>query len=206
MRSTKTWSRIALLATGLAFAACAAKQVPTPPAPTVSVSRSQTPGGGTVEQIITATAAVQAIDLNTRKVTLRLSDGETTTIKVSDEVRNLDQVKRGDLVTIAFFESIAYHVLKKGTAEPGVSAAADAERAPVGARPGAAGGAAITVTATITAIDKTTNTVSLKGPEGNVVKVKVQDPSRLEGVKVGDLVEITYTEAIAVSVEKAAAK
>jgi len=202
MRITKTLSCLALLATGLAVAACA-KKVPTPPAPTVAVSSSQTPRGGTVEQVVTATAAVQSIDLTSRRVTLRLSDGETTTIKVSDEVRNLEQVKRGDLVTVAFYESIAYEVLKKGTAEPGVSAAADAERAPVGQRPAAVGGAAITVTATITAIDKSAPSVTLKGPEGNTVKVKVQDPTRLEGIKVGDLVEITYTEAVAISVEPA---
>jgi hypothetical protein len=32
--------------------------------------------------------------------------------------------------------------------------------------------------------------------------VKVEDPRRLEGVKVGDLVEATYREAIAVAVER----
>jgi hypothetical protein len=202
MKITKSWTSVAVLSAGFALGACA-KQVPPPPPPTVAVSQSQTPGGGTVEQVVTVTAAVQSIDVKKRTVTLKGSDGETTTVKVSDDVRNLDQVKKGDLVTAAFYESIAYHVMKKGTAEPGIDAAADAERAPVGSRPGAAGGAAVSVTATITAIDKKTNMVSLKGPEGNTVKVKVKDPSRLENVKVGDLVEITYTEAVAISVEKA---
>jgi hypothetical protein len=33
--------------------------------------------------------------------------------------------------------------------------------------------------------------------------VKVKDPSKLDAVQVGDLVDITYTEALAVAVEKA---
>ena len=202
MKITKTWASVAVLSAGVTLGGCA-KQVPAPPPPTVAVSQSQTPGGGTVEQVVTVTAAVQAIDVKKRTVTLKGSDGETQTVKVSDDVRNLDQVKKGDLVTAAFYESIAYEVKKKGTAEPGIDAAADAERAPVGAKPGAVGGAAVSVTATITGIDKKTSTVTLKGPEGNTVKVKVKDPSRLENVKIGDLVEITYTEAVAISVEKA---
>jgi Cu/Ag efflux protein CusF len=202
MKSTMSWVSIAVLSAGVTLAGCA-KQVPPPPPPTVAVSQSTTPGGGTVEQVVTVTAAVQAIDHKNRTVTLKGSDGETTTVKVSNDVRNLEQVKKGDLVTAAFYESIAYHVMKKGTAEPSVDAAVDAERAPVGAMPSAVGGAAVSITATITNIDKKTNTVTLKGPEGNLVKVKVKDPSRLENVKVGDLVEITYTEAVAISVEPA---
>lgn len=200
----KLSSAVLVAGAGLALSACAAnKPVPAPPPPTVSVSSSQTATGGTVEETVTVTAAVQAIDVATRQVTLKGPDGELVTIKVSDDVKNLAQVKKGDLVTAAFYESIAYELKKKGTAEPGIAGAADAERAPLGARPGAVGGAAVAVTATITSIDKKTNTVTLKGPEGKSVKVKVKDPSRLEKVKVGDLVELTYTEAVAISVEKA---
>jgi Cu/Ag efflux protein CusF len=48
--------------------------------------------------------------------------------------------------------------------------------------------------------------VTLTGPEGNSVTIKVKDPKKLNGVKVGDDVEITYTQALAISVEKAPAK
>lgn len=207
MKSFKVWSGIAVLASGVALQACAAKkEVPPPPPPTVSVSESQTPQGGEVQQTVTATAAVQKIDQKTRMVTLKGSDGQTKTIHVSDDVKNLDQVKKGDLVTIAYYEQIAWELKKKGTAEPGMDAAADATRAPAGSMPGAVAGAAVSVTAKITKIDRKTDTVTLKGPQGKTVSVKVKNPSRLEGVKVGDLVEITYTEAMAISVEKAPKK
>jgi hypothetical protein len=51
------------------------------------------------------------------------------------------------------------------------------------------------------AIDKQKNTITLKGPEGKLTTVKVQDPTNLEKVKVGDELMITYTEALAISVE-----
>jgi DNA-binding NarL/FixJ family response regulator len=42
----------------------------------------------------------------------------------------------------------------------------------------------------------------LRGPKGNVETYKVQDPKNLENVKVGDQVVITYTVAVAISVEE----
>ena len=38
-------------------------------------------------------------------------------------------------------------------------------------------------------------------PRGNVVKLDVQNPDQFKVVKVGDEVQVTYTEAAAVSVE-----
>ena len=48
--------------------------------------------------------------------------------------------------------------------------------------------------------------MTLKGPEGKLAVVKVQDPANLEKVKVGDELMITYTEALAISVEHAKKK
>jgi Cu/Ag efflux protein CusF len=200
----RTLSGVALAGLALAIAACSAtKPEPTPPPPTVSVSSSQSQGAGSTQQVTTATAIVQKVNQETREVTLKGSDGKTTTIKVSDEVKNLPQVHKGDWVTVSYYESVAYQVKKKGTAKPGVAGAADAATAPLGEMPAAVAGAAVTITATITAIDRVNDTVTLKGPKGKSVKVKVKDPSRLEGIKKGDLVDITYTEAVAISVDKA---
>ena len=44
----------------------------------------------------------------------------------------------------------------------------------------------------------------ITGPQGNSRTVKVKDPSKLKGVSVGDTVEITYTEALALKIEKPA--
>ena len=65
-------------------------------------------------------------------------------------------------------------------------------------------GREVTVTATITAIDKKAQTVTIKGPGGETETIKAKDPKNLEGVKAGDLVEITYAQALAVALDKPA--
>jgi len=46
--------------------------------------------------------------------------------------------------------------------------------------------------------------VTIKGPEGNTETVKARNPKNLDAVKVGDLVEITYTRALAIALDKSA--
>ena len=50
--------------------------------------------------------------------------------------------------------------------------------------------------------DLPAGTVTVQGPTGQATTIKARDPRNLDRVAVGDLVEITYTEAVAVSVEK----
>ena len=60
--------------------------------------------------------------------------------------------------------------------------------------------------ATIVAIDPGKTFVTLKGPEGKSETFPVKDPKNLDNVKVGDQVSITYTKALAISVQKAEKK
>jgi hypothetical protein len=146
------------------------------------------------------TATVVAIDLQKRIVTLKGDDGEVRDIKVGEEAVNLPQVKVGDLVTVKFYESIAVEVIKPGTVA-GAGERSAIVRAKPGEMPGGMAARQVSVTATIMAIDKQKSTITLKGPEGKVATAKVQDPANLEKVKVGDELMITYTEALAISVE-----
>jgi Cu/Ag efflux protein CusF len=158
---------------------------------------------GTISQnVVSETATVKALDLSTREVTLQSSDGTTVEIHAGDQVRNLDQVNVGDTVRVTYYESLAYDVRKAGEGSPGVTAAEKLARAEPGEKPAGAVGRIITVTSTITAIDKSAETVTLKGPGGNSLTAKVRDPKKLDKVAVGDLVNITYTEALAISVEE----
>ena len=154
------------------------------------------------ERVAVMTATVQAIDLNTRIVTLKGPKGEVRDIKVGEEAVNLPQVKVGDLVTVKFYESIAVEVIKPGTVA-GAGEKSAVVRAKPGEMPRGMAARQATVTATITAIDKKEGTLSLKGPEGKTVIVKVEDPKNLDKVKVGDELMITYTEALAISLEPA---
>lgn len=196
--TTTFLARLALAALLATAVGCARKAPAPPPGPP--------PSGTITKTLVTASAKVLKIDQRTRKVTLEMPDGSTRTVTVGPEVRNLPQVKAGDTVSIGFYESIVYAVRKPGTATPGIVVAQDAVRAAPGERPGAAGAQVTTITATITALDIKAGTVTLTGPDGEATVIKPQDPSVLGRVVVGELVEFTLTEAIAVSVDPPSAK
>lgn len=149
------------------------------------------------------TATVEKIDYEKRLVTLKGPEGNVRTIKVGEEARNFSQVKVGDKVAIELYESILVEVLKAGEVKPGAQAGSAVGRAKPGEKPAGVAINTITVTTTIDKIDKKAQTVTLKGPEGNKETIKVKDPKNLKKVKVGDNVVISYTEALAISVEKA---
>jgi len=157
------------------------------------------------ERTAVMTATVQAIDLNTRIVTLKGPKGEVRDIKVGEEAVNLPQVKVGDLVTVKYYESLAIEVIKPGTVS-GAGEKSAIVKAKPGEMPGGMAARQSTVTATVTAIDKKKGTITLKGPEGKTVIAKAEEPKNLDKVKVGDELMITYTEALAISVEKAKKK
>jgi ribosomal 50S subunit-recycling heat shock protein len=156
--------------------------------------------------VVEEKATVEAIDQSTRMVTLKGPKGNSVTFKASDEVKNLAQVKVGDEVKFAYYESVAVRVLKAGEAFPPASESAAMARAKPGEKPAGAVGKETIVNATITAIDKKAKTVTLKGENGKSVTVTPLRPEKLEEVKVGDRLVITYTEVVAVSLEKAEKK
>ncbi len=156
--------------------------------------------------MVQETATVQAVDQSTRMVTLQGPKGNMFTFKAGDEVKNLAQVKVGDEVTFTHFEYLAVRVLKEGEAFPASGESASMSRAKPGGKPGGEIGAETSHNATITAIDKAAKTATLMGENGKSVTVTPLRPEKLDEVKVGDRLVITYTESIAVKVEPAAKK
>ena len=157
----------------------------------------------TVERTSEVTATVTAIDLPERLVTLRGPEGNLFTVQASEEVRNLPQLEVGDRVVVRYHEAIAAEMAKPGQE---ASASATATRAPPGARPGGELAQEVTTMVEITDLDPATHTVSFTDPDGLAQTITVQDPKMqdfVETLKVGDEVAITYTEALAISVEPA---
>lgn len=183
----------------LGVAACARPVAP-PPDPVIVRDVHEDAGTVRAEQAVTVSATVVQIDQKDRLVTLLGPDGEEVLFRAGPEVRNLAQVKRGDMVQATYYESLAIDVRKPGEATPGVTAAADSDRAAPGERPGAATAESVTVTATVVKVDERKRTVTLRGPKGNVKTLPVKNPMHLGVVKAGDLVQVTYTEAIGIEV------
>ena len=198
---------VAAVLTALVVAACAAnKPVATPPEPTVDEGMRMTEKGGERHQEIVVTATVEKVDQKERLVTLRGPDGTTNTIRVGPEVRNLPQVKRGDTVVATYYQSVAFEVVPRSAAELGVATLGGAGRAEPGEKPGAAGGRAMKIVADIVKLDRKNQEAVLKGKNGQTITVDVERPEVFDKVKVGDRVEIRYTEAVAIDVHAAKKK
>jgi hypothetical protein len=154
--------------------------------------------------VITVRGTVEAIDKEKQTVTLK-GPKRTLTLKVRDP-KKLEAIKVGDPVVGKYYEALVVEVKKPGAASPGVTAQQAVATSKPGETPAGAVGEQVSVTATIVAVDKKARTVTIKGPEGNTETVKARDPKNLEAVKAGDLVEITYTRALAIALDKPATK
>ena len=179
------------------------------PAPAAKAPAAKAPAAkalpkGAVASKTTVSATVTALDVKTRSITVKTPDGAESTFTVDPAVKNLPQVHVGDTVVATYVEALAYEVKKGGTA--GASGVVAGGTAEPGKKPAGAIGQQITVTVSITAIDPSVPSVTFKGPQGNTRTIKVRDPKKLEGVSVGDTVEITYTEALALKVDDKSAK
>ena len=154
-------------------------------------------------QTVVLTAVVEAINHETREVTLRGPEGGTVSFVASEDARNLGQVKVGDIVMAEYVQSMIVEVFANDGTEPGAGELAVAGRSEEGDMPALTAIDALVVTATVEEINIEANTFKLKGPAGEIKEYESRNPENLKKAEVGDLVVITYTEAVAISVEKA---
>jgi Cu/Ag efflux protein CusF len=157
-----------------------------------SVSKSNTVRGS---------ATIQAIDATTRSVTLKLKDGGEETFKAGPEITRFNELKVGDTIEVAYVESIVMRVQKPGEAPAATSG--DAAMTRNTGRPGATLGAQVNTTVTVKAIDPAVPSITVVTQDGRTVTRKIEDKKNLDGVKVGDKIAITYTEAILMNVSPA---
>lgn len=198
--------------TSLRVAACLAFACASPAFaqqdPAAHVHQQTTAAPVTTEQTVEDTATVTAVDKAKRTVTLKTKDGEESTIAVGPEVKRFDEVAVGDTVRAKYTLGITSELrapTEEEKADPLVAIEGGGSADP-GAPP--AGGAArmFRVVATVEALDRSAQTVTLKGPNGNYVTVKVQDPALLAQPRIGDSVVITAAESVVLSLEKAEKK
>ena len=142
----------------------------------------------------TITASVEAIDHGNRTVTLKGPKGNYVTIDVPAGVQRFDSIKVGDKLTATYYENLVLNVQKAGSA-PKDSAEAALTRS-TSSKPGVTAAKQRTITAEISAIDMKVPSISFKGPNGWAYSSKVEDKDALSKVKVGDKVDITWTEAL----------
>jgi Cu/Ag efflux protein CusF len=170
----------------------------------IAIGAASTPGVSMADQpapqtasaeVVTRSGTIQKIDKDNRVVTVKGDAGNLVDVKVGPNVA-LDKLKVGQRVNAAYYAEVAVALHKPGEQAPKMTQTVT-ERGGITAQQ-------TTVTAKVIAVDLAANKVVLRGPQGADHEVNVQDPdlqAQLGKIKAGDNVDVTYTQAVAVSVE-----
>jgi hypothetical protein len=145
--------------------------------------------------LVTSMATIEKIDKASGTVTLKGPQGNTFEAKAGPAV-DLDRLKAGDRVRTSYFEEVAVAIKRHPEGPPKV-AMTNVLRGGVTAQQA-------TITARIDSVDADKKTLTFRGPEGTVHTLKVEDPSlaaQLSRIHPGDSMDVTYTQAVAISVE-----
>jgi hypothetical protein len=147
---------------------------------------------------VTVRGTVQAIDHTARTVTVQGEGGNVVTLDVPTTAARFDQLKVGDIVAMTYYDRVSVR------AKPADEAAVNRVLEPTttanpGALPGATRARQRVATMTLTAVDPATRSVTFSGPKGNAYTryvIDTVDPAVLTSLKVGDRVDVTWTEAL----------
>ena len=173
-----------------------------------SMAGAQTTREATLNEV-TVRGAVQAVDHTARTVTVQSEGGKVVTLDVPTTATRFDQVKVGDIVTMTYYDRVS--VRPKPADEAAVNRVIEpttTTTANPGALPGATRARQRVATMTLTAVDPATRSVTFSGPKGNAYTrfvIDTVDPAVLASLKVGDRVDVTWTEALSLQVTRAAA-
>ena len=154
---------------------------------------------------ITATGQVVGVESIGRTVTLRDADGVVFDVVAGPEVVNFDQIEPGDALRIRFRERLAAALRPADESATPMSGALAAGVAAPGAKPGAGVGVSVSLRVKIESIDLENDIVVFSGARGELVAHRLAtDEGRtfVGGLKLGDIVQLDYERALAISIEE----
>ena len=147
--------------------------------------------------MVTVKGTVEAIDHSNRILTVKMEDGEFENLNIPKGAERFDEVKVGDTVQVRHYDNVTIRVKEAGEA--------DVNEAEIGAAAsdGAPGGhiaAQRRMTVTVTEIDLEKGVATVEGPNGYKYSRRIEDKKAAKNIKVGDKIDMTWTEAVQISV------
>jgi hypothetical protein len=191
---------------GLALvAACSAeKQMARPlSVPEADSFNPDLSSAGTVINERLITGVVEDFAAATGELIVRSAEGTTISVVLVPELDGVDGIDQGDQVTLAYREWMSFQVKKANQANLGVAHTTDVTRAPRAEGPGSIVTETVNVRVPIAAIDARAAAFIVRNPSGDVLVIKVNDPRALDEIAVGDVMDMAYTTAVAITVRKA---
>jgi hypothetical protein len=147
------------------------------------------------------TAKVTDIDYRMRVVTLTDSEGKVRTVKVKDDVSNLNEVKKGDTVTVDVQQVIDVEV-QPGPGQP-LNIGSESQTSPMpGQKPSSVRTIEGTLKTRVDSIDYEARTVTFKNRKGVPTTYQFsKDAKRFNEVRRGDTLVVEYKQITALSVK-----
>ena len=158
-----------------------------------------------ISVLLNYTGTITDIDYPNREMTLKGPQGQLETFVVDKKVQRFNEAKVGDKVSMDYYLGFNAEV-RNPTAEEEQNPLVvldTAGRAGPDAAPAAYDMRRIRAVVTIVGLDPSAQTVTVKGPRGKYFTARVADPSRLEKVRIGETILMTFTEATAISLKPA---
>jgi len=153
-----------------------------------------------VRDVASVTARVERIDVFSRSLNLKTADGIAHTVYVGPELAVFRELKTGDNVLVRIVESIIVEARPGAKTTGLVDTTAAAKKAPEAAQGDIQ--QQLKAVVTIESVDLPTQMVVYKGGDNRLVQRQVGDPRLLQGLKAGDVVEITYTRERAIALQR----
>ncbi len=154
--------------------------------------------------LVTLQGTVTDIVKETREITLMGSKGDLVTITASDAVERFDEISIDDVITFDYWTYMMAEFRQptaEELAEPLV-VIAEGGKAPEGVDPAAVVGAIIKAVVTIEVLNRPNMLATVKGPRGNYMTIEMEDKELITQLHIGQVVILTYAEAIVVSLKK----
>jgi hypothetical protein len=156
------------------------------------------------DELIEMQGTIYEINKNTREITIIGSKGELHTITAGPEIKRFDEIEVGEVITFEFYKYIKAE-FRKPTAEElaqPLVILAEGEKEGLDMEPGAALGAVVKAVVTIQVVNLPFMFVNIQGPQGNFTTIKMEDKELIQKLHVGQVVILTYAEAVALSLTK----
>jgi hypothetical protein len=171
---------------------------------TLSACSSHRPWGTHEKQIEhEAVVTVENIDVPNRLVTVRDASGIPMTVYVNESVKTFPQAKVGDQVRVRYVESLAVRLMKPSEEANAIQTKEETTRMAPG-QPYGKSAMEVNATVRIESVDQSGSVVTFTGPRGRRT-INVSDATMRDFVKQlrpGDNVDVTYKEALAISLER----
>jgi Cu/Ag efflux protein CusF len=150
--------------------------------------------------VVAVTARVERVDVFSRSLTLKTADGIAHVVYVGPELAVFRELKTGDNVLVRIVESVIVEARPGAKTTGFIDTTADAKKGPEAAQGDVV--QQLKAVVTVESVDLPMRMIVYRGGDNRRVQRQVSDPRLLDGLKAGDVIEITYTRERAIALQR----